>query len=63
VIRFHFHPTPNPLKIALFLEESGLAYELFPIDTSRGEQHSAAFREVNPNGKAPAIVDTDGPAA
>jgi GST-like protein len=51
------------LKIALFLEESGLAYELFPIDTSRGEQHSAAFREVNPNGKAPAIVDTDGPAA
>jgi GSH-dependent disulfide-bond oxidoreductase len=60
VIRFYFHPTPNPAKVALFLEEAGLAYEVFPIDTSRGEQHSSAFREINPNGKVPAIIDTDG---
>jgi GSH-dependent disulfide-bond oxidoreductase len=60
VIEFYFHPTPNPVKIALFLEESGIPYKLFPIDTSRGEQHSAVFREINPNGKVPAIVDTDG---
>jgi len=60
VIEFYFHPTPNPVKVALFLEESGLPYKLFPIDTSRGEQHSAAFRKINPNGKVPAIVDTDG---
>ncbi|TDV58772.1 hypothetical protein EC915_1245 [Pseudomonas sp. LP_7_YM] len=26
MIRFYFHPTPNPAKVALFLEESGLAY-------------------------------------
>jgi hypothetical protein len=25
MIRFYFHPTPNPAKIALFLEEAGLA--------------------------------------
>lgn len=61
MIRFYFHPTPNPLKIALFLEETGLAYELVPVDTSKGEQHSEAFRSINPNGKVPAIVDTDGP--
>ena len=60
MIEFYFHPTPNPVKVALFLEESGLPYKLFPIDTSRGEQHSAAFRKINPNGKVPAIVDTDG---
>ena len=61
MIRFYFHPTPNPAKVALFLEESGLPYEVVPVDTSKGEQHEAAFRAINPNGKVPAIVDTDGP--
>jgi GST-like protein len=61
LIRFYFHPTPNPAKVALFLEEAGLPYEVIPIDTSRGEQHLPAFRAINPNGKVPAIVDTEGP--
>jgi GST-like protein len=61
MIRFYFHPTPNPAKVALTLEETGLAYQLIPIDTSKGEQHTPAFRAINPNGKVPAIVDTDGP--
>jgi GST-like protein len=61
MIRFYFHPTPNPAKIALFLEEAGLAYETVPVDTMRGEQHTPAFRAINPNGKVPAIVDTEGP--
>jgi GSH-dependent disulfide-bond oxidoreductase len=61
MIRFYFHPTPNPAKIALFLEETGLPYEVIPIDTSRGEQHLPDFRAINPNGKVPAIVDTAGP--
>jgi GSH-dependent disulfide-bond oxidoreductase len=60
MIRFYFHPTPNPAKVALFLEEAGLSYETIPVDTSKGEQHTAAFRAINPNGKVPAIVDTDG---
>src|SRR5258705_289282 len=61
MIRFYFHPTPNPAKIALFLEEAGLAYEAFAVDTSKGEQHTPAFRAINPNGKVPAIVDIEGP--
>ncbi|MGA8612586.1 MAG: glutathione S-transferase C-terminal domain-containing protein [Xanthobacteraceae bacterium] len=61
MIRFYYHPTPNPAKIALFLEETGLPYEAVPVDTSKGEQHTAEFRAINPNGKVPAIVDTDGP--
>lgn len=61
MIRFYFHPTPNPAKIALFLEESGLPYELLPVDTSKGEQHQPSFLAINPNGKVPAIIDTDGP--
>lgn len=61
MIRLYFHPTPNPAKIALFLEETGLPYEVIPIDTSKGAQHTPEFRAINPNGKVPAIVDTDGP--
>jgi GST-like protein len=59
MIKFYFHPSPNPAKVALFLEESGLPYELKPIDTRKGEQHSAEFLAINPNGKTPAIVDGD----
>jgi GST-like protein len=61
IIRFYFHPTPNPAKVALFLEEAQLQYELIPVDTSKGEQHLPEFRAVNPNGKVPAIIDTEGP--
>lgn len=61
MIRFYFHPTPNPAKIALFLEEAGLPYEAIAVDTSKGEQHTPSFRAINPNGKVPAIVDTEGP--
>ena len=61
MIRFYYHPTPNPAKVALFLEEAGLPYETVPVDTSKGEQHTREFRAINPNGKVPAIVDTDGP--
>ena len=61
MIRFYFHPTPNPAKVSLFLEEAGLPYEVVPVDTSKGEQHAAAFRSINPNGKVPAIVDTEAP--
>ena len=57
MLRFHFHHTPNPMKVALLLEELGADYELVPIDTFKGEQHGPAFRAINPNGKAPALED------
>lgn len=61
MISFYFHPSVNPLKVALFFEESGLPYAVVPVDTSKGEQHAPSFRAVNPNGKVPAIVDPSGP--
>src|SRR5580658_2409200 len=59
MIRFYYHPTPNPAKVALFLEETGLPYEIVPVDTAKGQQHTPEFRAINPNGKVPAIVDTE----
>ncbi|WMS43659.1 glutathione S-transferase N-terminal domain-containing protein [Acuticoccus sp. MNP-M23] len=57
MIRFYFHQTPNPMKVALLLEELGAAYEPVALDTFKGDQHSGAFLKINPNGKAPAIED------
>lgn len=57
MIRFYFHHTPNPMKVALALEELQAPYEVIALDTFKGQQHSDAYRQINPNGKAPAIED------
>ena len=59
MLKFYFNGSPNPTKVALFLEESGLPYEAIPVDTRRGQQFSPAYLAINPNGKVPAIVDGD----
>ena len=53
MIKFYYHPSPNPAKVALFLEEAGLEYELVPVDTRKGEQHSPGYLSINPNAKTP----------
>jgi GST-like protein len=57
MITFYFNGSPNPTKVALFLEEAGLAYEPKPVDTRKGEQFAPAFTAINPNAKVPVIVD------
>ena len=59
MIKLYYHPSPNPVKVALYLEEAGLPYELVAVDTRKGEQHLPAFRAINPNGKTPAMTDGD----
>ncbi len=51
--------TPNGRKVSIMLEELGLAYEVFPIDITKGEQHDLDFLTISPNNKIPAIVDHD----
>jgi GST-like protein len=59
MIKFYYHPSPNPAKIALFLEEAGLEYEVVPVDTRKGEQFDPKFLAINPNAKTPALTDGD----
>jgi GST-like protein len=54
-------PTPNGVKAAIMLEETGLAYEAHRIDIMANESHDPAFLALNPNGKIPAIYDPNGP--
>ena len=59
MITFYYHETPNPAKVALFLEEAGLPYDVVPVDIRKGEQHDPTFLAINPNAKLPALVDGD----
>jgi GST-like protein len=59
MIKFYYHPSPNPAKVALFLEEAGLQYEVVPVDTRKGEQFKPEFLAINPNAKTPALIDGD----
>jgi len=57
MLKFYYNMAPNPMKVALCLEEMGLPYEPVPVDTRKGEQHAPEFMAINPNAKVPAIVD------
>jgi GST-like protein len=57
MIKFYYHFAPNPMKVALFLEESGLPYDAVPVDTLKGEQFLPSYLAINPNAKTPSIVD------
>jgi GSH-dependent disulfide-bond oxidoreductase len=59
MIKFFYNLAPNPMNVALFLEEAGLAYEAVPVDTRLGDQFDAAFVALNPNSKVPVIQDGD----
>jgi GST-like protein len=60
-IEFLSGPTPNGRKVAVMLEECGLAYDATFIDILAGDQLTPAFLALNPNNKHPVIVDRDGP--
>jgi GST-like protein len=53
--------TPNGRKIPVMLEEVGLPYTVHPVNIGAGDQRTPEFLAKNPNGKIPAIVDSDGP--
>jgi GSH-dependent disulfide-bond oxidoreductase len=59
MLKFYYSGAPNPMKVALFLEEAALPYEPIPIDTRKGDQHKPDYLAINPNAKVPAIVDAE----
>jgi GST-like protein len=57
MIELYFWPTPNGLKVSVFLEEAGLEYRVIPINIEKGDQFGPEFLEIAPNNRIPAIVD------
>ena len=54
-------PTPNGVKVAIALEETGLPYEPHLVRFDTNDQLSPEFLSLNPNNKIPAIIDPNGP--
>jgi len=57
MIDLYYWTTPNGHKITLFLEETGLPYQVRPINIGKGEQFQPEFLAIAPNNRIPAIVD------
>src|SRR5205085_7116645 len=53
--------TSNGMRGRIALEECGLAYNLHPIDLTKGEHKTPQFLALNPMGQIPVIVDHEGP--
>ena len=54
-------PTPNGVKVSIFLEETGLPYEVHKVSFDTRDQFTPEFLSVSPNNKIPAILDPQGP--
>ncbi|PXY00109.1 glutathione S-transferase N-terminal domain-containing protein [Halomonas sp. LBP4] len=57
MIELYYWTTPNGHKVTIFLEETGLDYEVRPVNIGRGEQFTPEFLTIAPNNRIPAIVD------
>jgi GSH-dependent disulfide-bond oxidoreductase len=57
VIDLYYWPTPNGHKIAMFLEEAAIPYNILPVNIGKGEQFKPEFLAISPNNRMPAIVD------
>lgn len=60
-IQLYSLPTPNGVKISIFLEETGLPYEPHLVNFGSNDQLSPEFLSLNPNNKIPALIDPNGP--
>ena len=57
MLKYYYNTGPNPTKVTLFLEEAGLEYDPIPLETRKGAQFTPEYLAINPNAKAPSIVD------
>src|SRR3981081_1094010 len=59
---YHSSASPNSRRVRIFLAEKGLKVPLVAIDLGKGEQHSEAYRRINPRRVVPTLVREDGTA-
>jgi GSH-dependent disulfide-bond oxidoreductase len=59
MIELYTAPTPNGYKASVALEEMEIPYKVHFVNLMEGEQKKPEFLKVCPNGRIPAIIDTD----
>jgi glutathione S-transferase len=60
MILHHSASSPNSRRVRIFLAEKGLSISLVTVDLGKGEQHSDAYRAINPRRVVPTLVLEDG---
>jgi glutathione S-transferase len=58
----HSASSPNSRRVRIFLAEKGLSIPFVTVDLGNGEQHSDAYRAINPRRVVPTLVLEDGTA-
>ena len=59
MLKLYTATSPTVFKILIALEELGLDFENHPINVALGEQLQPDVLKVTPNGRIPALVDTE----
>src|SRR6202047_247042 len=59
---YHAQPSPNSRRVRIFLAEKGVYVPLVAVDLGKGEQHTEAYRAINPRRVVPTLVLEDGTA-
>ena len=59
MIDLYTSPTPNGHKISCTLEALEIPYKTHAINLMEGEQLTKKFLQISPNGRIPAIVDSE----
>ena len=59
MIHLYTASTPNGHKVSCLLEALKMPYEVHSVNLAEGEQKKSEFLKISPNGRIPAIVDTE----
>jgi len=59
MIELYTAPTPNGYKASIALEEMAIPYNVHFINLLEGDQKQPEYLRICPNGRIPALVDTD----
>lgn len=59
MIELYYFPSPNTWKVSIALEELSIAYQVKPVDIRTGVQKEPWFLALSPNGRVPAVRDTE----
>ena len=60
MLKFYYNTAPNPMKVALLLEELGLPYELETFQLGDKKMRAPEYLAVHPLGRVPVLEDDDG---
>ncbi|MDG1694433.1 MAG: glutathione S-transferase family protein [Porticoccaceae bacterium] len=57
---YDYKQAPNPRRVRIFMAEKGIEIETVQVDLTKLEQHSDAFKKINPLGEVPTLQLDDG---